>query len=494
MKRLAERVLPKGSSGLTVLSVDGRWIKLLHAQGSWMARRISLLVAHPMEALSDEDLVSWLREVFAAKGLNPGTVLIANPSHLTTTRLFTLPATDPREIRDIIELQAEKHTPYAKEEILTDFQILDTERGGYSRVLLVLSHQDIVHRGLKLLDGMGWRLERAGFELEGLANWFHLVSGRAAQGAVLVAELDSDTTALAVLHDGKPYFHRSLSLGFSQLAQDPEEGQAKLIAEFQRSLDAFEAEGLSLAISSAVLTGQAGRFPELKDRLQAALGVSTTIVSQFEHCPVAAGVSTDEEPLNRVSFASLIGLALRPSAVDLTPKALKLHRAFEVRARRLVGLGCQVVGVLLLASCLVVGKAMKHERYRSWLAHEHRRTAAEAQTLRMLLDQLGFVQDWLQERGQLLNAVAELSRRTPAVIQWDTLTFTKADGQLILKGVSEEIPKVYDFSRDLKRSALFANVEVRRAAKRTVENREVTEFEIVCSLAPPEPEGASEGT
>ncbi len=479
------RWMPKGAPGLTVLYVDGRWLKLLHAQGSWMTRTITMLLAHPIEGMNDEEILAWLRQ--ACGPLHPGTVLIANPSHLTTTRLFTLPSTDSKEIRDIVELQAEKHTPYAKEEILTDFQVIETDRAGYSRVLLVLSHQDIVHRGLKLVDGMGWPLERAGFELEGLVNWFQAAQGRGSRGVVLVAEVDSDTTSLVILNDGKPYFHRSLTVGVAQLTQEADDGITKLIAEFQRSLETFEAEGFNLTVERAILTGQADRLPELAQRVQSSLGIPTSVVPQFECGPVAEGVLKDQEALARVSFAGLMGLALRPSAIDLTPKALRLHRAFEVRARRLVGLGCQVVGILLLVSCLVIGKAIKHERDRAWLAREYHQTAAQAEPLQAILEQLEFVQDWFQGRGRLLDAVAELSRRTPSAIQWDSLTFTKADGQLLLKGVSEEIPKVYDFTRELKQSPLFANVEVKRAAKHKVNDRDVTEFEIVCSLASGEP-------
>jgi Tfp pilus assembly PilM family ATPase len=486
VKSMMGSLFPSGSSSLTVLSIDAHWLKFVHAKGPWGSRTITAVLARQIDGLSDSDIIVWLQQACAERQLEPGPVLLANPSQLTTARLFTLPSTDSREIRDIVELQAEKHTPYAKEEILTDFQVLDTDRNGYSRVLLILSHQDIVYRGLKLLDGLGWPLERTGFELEGLVNWFHLAQPKA-QGVTLVAEVDSETTSLAILVEGKPYFHRTLSCGAVQL-QEGEPGIARLIAEFQRSLETFDAEGLNLTAAGVVVTGQASRFPDLQPRLHASLGLPVTVLPQFEQCPVADGALKDDPALATVGFASLAGLALRPSAIDLTPKALKLHRAFDVRARRLVGVGCQMVVLLLLASCLVVGRAIKNERHQSWLKNQYQATAEEADTLRQLLDRIEFTQGWLRNRGKLLNALAELSRNTPSAIQWDSLTFSKDDKEVILKGVSEEIPKVYDYTRELKQSPLFAQVEVRRAAKRKVNDRDVTEFEITCSLRGPEEE------
>ena len=489
------QLIPKSAPGLTILLIDGRWVKLLHAQGRASSRTVTTLLAHPIEGQSDEDVLHWLRQACAARAIEPGTVLVANPSHLTTTRLFTLPATDPREIRDIVELQAEKHTPYAKEEILTDFKVVETDRAGYSRVLLVLSHQDIVHRALKLVEGMGWVLERVGFELEGLVNWARTAQPHA-EGATLVVEMDGDVATLLIVHGDQPYFHRSLAMGANQLLQDLAGGPAKLIAELQRSLEAFEAEGLNVPVAAAVLTGQAGRVDGLAAQVQQGLNLPTTVVDPFHGCAIAETAAPGEGDAAQVSFASLAGLTMGRSGVDLTPKALKLHRAFEVRARALVGLGCQLIGGLLLLSCLLIGKAQQHERYHAWLLREYQARLQESQQIERSLQQLELVKEWLHGRGQLLEALADLSEQTPPSILWDSITYIK-DGQIILKGVSEDMPKVFDFAAELKKSPTFTKIEARRVAnKKKGGEQGTTEFEIVCSFEAPEkaPKASPAGT
>jgi hypothetical protein len=394
---------------------------------------------------------------------------------------LTLPSVDPVEIRDIVALQAEKHTPYTKEEILTDFRILDSDRG-YSRVLLVLSHQDIVHRALRVVEGAGWPLERVGFELEGLVGWHGLAQTSPADGAVMVAEMDADTTTLVAVKGKAPYFHRSVAYGAEQLARDGADGPAKLLGEFQRSLEAFDAEGANLAVTGVVLTGCAERFPQLADQLHKGLDLPVSIASPLAGATVpealAASVPKD------VSFASLAGLAFAPSAIDLTPKALRLHRAFEARAKAMVALACQVVGCLVLVSCLVIGKAMQDERHHARLLFEHGVLADEIKAMESRMDQVHLVQEWLGGRAQLLDAITGMAQRTPSAVEWGTLTYTR-DDQLALKGVSEEIPKVYDFAAELRSSGLFRTVEARRVAKRKVNDEDVTEFELVCALGPP---------
>jgi len=486
LRRVPGRIsqwMPNTAQGLTVLSVDGRWLKLLRVSGWQSARKITALLAHPIDGMSDDQVLDWLKQACAARQLEPGPILIANPSHLTTTRLFSLPSTDPVEIRDIVELQAEKHTPYAKEEILTDFRIVDTDRVGYSRVLLILSHQDVVYRALKLVEGLGWPLERVGFELEGLIAWAQGAVPAASTQPVLVVELDRETATLVILQRHQLYFHRSLTMGAAHLLSDPDAGIAKLITEFRRSLEAFESEGLNLTISGLIVTGLARRVSHLQERLQQELTLPTTVIPPFDRCEFTDPAIAEQESITQVSFTSLVGLTLGPSVVDLTPKALKLHRTFEDRAKVLVGLGCQVMAVLLLVCCVIMGKANTDERYHARLLHEYDVSSQRTQQLHTLTEQLALVKQWLHHRSTLLDAIAEFSRQSPEAIRWDSLTFAQGD-QVVLRGVSEEMPKVFDFAAALKPFPLCAAVETKRVTKKASE-QEGTRFELICSLGAP---------
>ncbi len=474
------QLAPRGAHNLTILWMDGRWLKLVQLSGRPGARTVSKLFAHAIEGLSDEEIIAWLQQTCTVQQVEPGTVLVANPAHLTTTRLFTLPSTDPGEIRDIVELQAEKHTPYAKEEILIDFHILESDRGGYSRVQLVLSHQDIVHRVLRIVEGMGWILEHVGFELDGLVNWFKAANRDPATGT-LIAELDNDSTTVVIFQHGKPFFHRSLALGVTQLLHDPE-AVDKLAAELRRSLESFESEGFNLPVAAVVLTGQAGRVPQLAERVHQALDLPAESVDPFQGVELSDEAKLAHESLSQHAFTSLVGLGLGPSPVDLTPKALKLHRAFEARAKTLVSLGCQLIGGLLLVSCLIIGRAYQTERYHAGLLQQERTLRAQSDNLEVALEQFDLVERWLGSRGVILEAVTELAHQTPDTIRWQSFSFTKND-QIVIKGTSQEMPKVFEFATQLKQSPLFSKVEARRVSKKKVGEETVTEFEIVCSLA-----------
>ena len=498
-RRLAKSLgagLSTASQSLTAISLDGQWLKLLHAEGPPRGRRITKLLACPVQGSSPEDILQQLRKACEAEGLAPKDVLIANPTHLSTTRLFSLPSTDPKEIRDIVELQAEKHTPYAKEEVLTDFKVIERDRSGYSRVLLVIAHQDVIHRAVRLVEACGWTLERVGSELEGLIHWSGLARraaggqpratgeplarGKQPAGGSLIVDVDGSTTVLLVMAKGQPQFQRSLASGMQQLESDPSGATERLVAELQRSLEALDAEGAA-KIQEVVLTGPIERLSALKAKIEEGLDLPVQLMSPWQGLELAEGLRTTLERLPEVSFASLAGLAVEPGRLDLTPHTTKLRQAFEARAKALVLLGCQAVGALILLSLLFIGRAQKEERYYRMLRQLYERTAPEAQTVEDALQEVVFVEEGLRQQDQLLKAVDSLAKLSPPEIRWNSLAYTKGD-MLILNGTADALPKVYEFSGGLAASALFGQVEPRRVSKRKSGDRDVTDFELRCPL------------
>jgi hypothetical protein len=411
-------------------------------------------------------------------------------------RLFSLPSTDPKEIRDIVDLQAEKHTPYAKDEVLTDFKVIDRDKSGYSRVLLVITHQDVVRRAVRLAEASGWTLERVGCELEGLVHWSQLAK-RAAGGqpraagesvargkppaeASLVIDVDGATTVLLVIAKGQPQFQRSLAMGVQQLESDPAQAAERLVADLQRSLEALDAEGVA-KIQNVILTGPVERLATLKAKVEEGLDIPVSLMSAWQGHELAEGLRSSLERLPEVSFASLVGLAAEPGELDLTPRTTKLRQAFEARAKALVLLGCQAVGALILLSLLFIGRSQKEERYYRMLRQLYDKTAPEAQLVEEALQDVVFVEEGLRQQGQLLKAVDAMAKLSPPEITWNALTYTRGE-TVVLSGTAEALPKVYEFSGGLASSAVFGAVEPRRMSKRKSGERDVTDFELRCPL------------
>ncbi|MBI4598499.1 MAG: pilus assembly protein PilM [Candidatus Omnitrophica bacterium] len=487
-KSLGQLVPAAASQGLSVAVLDGRWLKLLQAHG----RSVAKVAAIPIEGKGPEEIAKALQDHCAAEHVALHDVLLANPTHLSTIRVFTLPSVDANEIRDIVELQAEKHTPYAKEEILLDFAVLDRERAGYSRVLLVIAHQDVVHRSVRVMELSNLLLERVACEVEGLVQWFQMVRRRVSTpgaGPTLVIDVDGSTTTLLVMQRGQLVFQRNFALGMEHLHRDPAAASQRLIAELQRSVEAVEAEGSASKIQDIVMTGRVERLQELKTAVESAFGLPVNLAAPWGAMELAEEASTAAERLPEISFASLVGLAAAPSRIDLTPKATKLRQAFEARARSLVVMACQGLGVLLLISLLIMGRAQQQHRYYETLQALYNTDASEAFDIEQGLASINFIRERLRHRGELLNLVDGLVKLSPREVQWDALTYTQAES-LIVKGESNALPKVYEFAASLSNSALFTDVPPPKVSQRkggADDEQGITDFELRCSLVPPKP-------
>jgi Tfp pilus assembly PilM family ATPase len=484
-----DRWIPGAAQTMAVIALDGHWLKLLQMDGSPAGKRISKALVFPVGGAGLEELQKAFKQAWGADGLTARDVLVANPTHLCTTRLFSLPSTDPKEIRDIVELQAEKHTPYAKEEILTDFQIVSRERSGYSSVLLVIAHQDVVFRPVRLVETAGLNLEHVGCELEGLINWFQLFRRSAGSKAEtsLVVDVDRGTTTVLLIHRGALQLHRSLAMGSEQLEADLAKAGEQLLGELRRSIESIDTEGSALKLQEAVVTGRVDRLGELKAVLERGLEVPVVLVSPWALPEIPEAVQAAAADLPEVSFAGLIGLALTPGTIDLTPHTTKLHQAFETRAKAIVLLGSQLVGMLILFTLLIVGRAQKEQRYYTALRGLYEQTEARALHVEQALIELGLVRERLRLRGHLLEAVDTLTQLSPSEIRWTSLTFNPVEGT-VLKGTSDALPTIYEFVDSLSNAPVFGRVEARRVIKRSVEGKEVSDFEIACQ--PPTIAGA----
>src|SRR5437879_1760609 len=147
---------------ITALEFSGEWLKLARVEVSAKGkRRLRRLVARPV-VLPEEIPKTFVDLVKEGVGA-ADSILISIPRNLVTVRNLQLPTTDPRELNEMIGLQTAKQTPYSKEEIISDFQVVRRSPEGFTDVVLITTHRSVSNRCLKILDDC--RLKAAGIRL-----------------------------------------------------------------------------------------------------------------------------------------------------------------------------------------------------------------------------------------------------------------------------------------------------------------------------------------
>ena len=179
-----------------VVEIGNDWLKILESRFSPSQRYLGKAgftkLAHIKNKVSDE-----IAKMFKDLNLDRKSVITYIPRHLLTVRVLHLPSTDPKEISEMVNLQIGKQTPYSKDEIVSAHKMLESEREGYTGVMLVIARRNIISERLEALSAAGIEVKKVAVSSEGVFEWFdaaympEAISGLPAGAALAVVDVDS---------------------------------------------------------------------------------------------------------------------------------------------------------------------------------------------------------------------------------------------------------------------------------------------------------------
>ncbi|MDD5505347.1 MAG: pilus assembly protein PilM [Candidatus Omnitrophica bacterium] len=488
MKVDLTQFLQKQEKVITVFQIDNNWLRLIQVKEFKREKKVSMIKAVEVASLSDEDIALKISNLAAELKINSRYLILSIPRHMTTTRNLDLPSANPVEIKDMIELQIGKQTPYASDEVIKDYQILGSNADGYSKVLLVIVHRDIVGRYFKILESAGLKVQKVSFSSEGLLNWRGLVYREkiAPEKVHILIDIDYDASDFEVVLDNKLVFGRSISLGFSQLPGQIEQWQKKFVDEVNHSIYAYQNEIMGKEIEKIIIS-RPRLLGDSLDRavLEKELGSSVEIIDQFKDIPLTEEGSSSYNNLIRtdLSFAGLIGLGLPAGEhkIDLIPQEHLIGKAVKEKGKDLYLMGMLLVFILVAVSGVFLGRMYNKERYLGQLKQQLGKIQDKTKELNSMVRGIETIKDRVYTRGVSLNLFYEVHRTISPEIHLLSISFDGKEN-LTLRGESNEMSEVFSFVNKLEESPYFQNVKSKYATKRKVGDKELTDFEISCPL------------
>ena len=148
-----------GASGRDLLGFDigEETVKIVHVKVSKLGREVVNLASIEARGLPEPEIAKAVQKTIAAFGVKNPRGFLTVPMQTVISRTIEVPSQDPAEIREIVNLQASRHTPYARSEIIVDTLILGLARENYTRVLLVIAPREAVVRATGILERAGDR-------------------------------------------------------------------------------------------------------------------------------------------------------------------------------------------------------------------------------------------------------------------------------------------------------------------------------------------------
>ncbi len=479
-----------------ILEIGEEWIKLAGIEGGVKKETLTCLGAEAVPGLSELESSQKIGAFLKSKSFKPAHVVMSHPAHQLTTRILALPSTDPKEIKDILDLQAVKQTPYAKEEITLGFRILGSDTSGYSRVLLAISHRDVALRYFRIAELANLPVEKMTLSIEGTIGWYRRTRAKeAVEGGQVVLLLDMDwlSTDFLIFRGENILFTRSLGLGAKHLKEGGATREGELLREIQLSMESGQAELKGECITHVALAGMGESFKDLLAALSRELNLPCEVVGSLpaikESLSFASGVDIPQEA---GSFSSILGLALDHAAtpINLVPSEIEVRRELEGRAKDLGFFGTLLLILIMLISVSSFIKIYKRSQYLHTLRREYASIEKSALEVERVVAKMKLAQEQMSARAGFLDVLQDVSHVLSNNTYLHSIQFQDQDRAVTFRGVSEEMSSVFQLLSTLEGTPHLEAVKTRNVTKTKMDEKDMSEFEIVATITEPANETA----
>ena len=474
-----------GSGDIVSIDLSTDNLRIAHATMVMSGKiKVSNLISRNILGLSNEDISDVIKKSLNEIKVENPTVVSVIPSHLSITKNIEIPSLDPEEINGIINLQASRHTPYSREDIIVSYIKIGIYKGSYTRLLLVVVNRDKIRRQFDILERAGLRVVKVLFGPEMTSRVFFGISRLESQGPLKgIIHIDEAFTDLIIALRGIPVFIRNIPIGTRHLVSEQGDYKIKFVEEVRKSLEVYQAEEVEENPNTFAFTGAVEDMRDLGAALEDALHIPTEIITYSECLPVSYSASESILADKKLSFLNNIAslLAYQKAEIDLTPEEVKSRKSFEERTRDIIKTGVLVIAIFFLITGILFSKISFKNAYLEKLTSKYQPIIQEVKILEGSFKRVTMVKNYLSGGDYSLEILTELYNFVPGDLCLNDIKFDRS-GNFSVKGISKSIPTVFAFVYSMKESKCFRNVETKRTTKREKKGEEVVDFEIMCML------------
>jgi len=259
-------------------------------------------------------------------------------------RYVNFPRMNNFELKQALKFEAQKHIPFSVAEVNLDGYILKDDLPDNKMLVLIAAvKKELVKERLKLIEGLGYRVNIIDIDSIALVNAFNFnnsFEAGADHNALAFLNVGSSVTNLDILDAGIPRLSRDTHIAgnaFTQKVADifgfdfnnaeklkvnPEPDKlnkikegvesvlVNLAGEVRTSFDYYESQGAS-SVAKIFLSGGGAKFSGLKEMLEHFLNINVEYWDPFKKIKISTDI--DQEKLRGLKgeLAVAVGLALR---------------------------------------------------------------------------------------------------------------------------------------------------------------------------------------
>jgi Tfp pilus assembly PilM family ATPase/Tfp pilus assembly protein PilN len=479
-------LMPESGKPVVAVEIGNDWLKIARQSCVKKNRCIDQVSLTRLAEIKDS-VTSAVANIFRDLKLSRQSVITYIPRHLVTIRILDLPATDPKEIADMVGLQAAKQTPYSKEEIIYSHKIIDADPAGYTKVMLAIAARNIINERMNTLQNAGLSVTKVAVSSEGVYSWFKNAYMRDIKlydhQGVAVVDIDSNYSDFIVIRRGKMAFTRNIFIGANHLMDEPLAWRDKFVEELKRSLERYQSEEKNIKITKIFLCGAGRNIEGMDADLSAKLEIPTENTEQLKNIPVSFNAEILKEGSRRhVSITQLIGAVMNQKDlhIDLSSGEHKIQKLMDDKRKQLTVMGVLFIAIVTMFSLLLLINIYNKNAYLEMLKQKLSKVGAEASGVEKMRTVINLVEKRLDSRGSSIDVINEIYRITPPEIYIIDISIDEKQ-DVTIKGGAAAMSDVFKYVKILEGSAILENVKTAYTTTKKEKDAEFAEFEITCS-------------
>ncbi|OGP82090.1 MAG: hypothetical protein A2Y95_04910 [Deltaproteobacteria bacterium RBG_13_65_10] len=434
--------------------------------------------------------------------LRDAEIICALPGHLASTRRLTLPFVDPKKVQRTVPFEVEAQVPYGIEEILLDYQVLETAPSR-TEILVGLARRELIAKHLAMLEAGGVDPRVLELDTTVLSNAAPFLGARS--GFVFLVDVGHVKTSLCAVRDGRLHSVRTIPIGGRSFTSALSEDLRVDVAEAERRKHASGLEimgpstpAFSRAIDRLVneldrtftapeniRVGNAGRIVLFGGSARMR-GLANLLAERLSVTVEAPKLSDDPrflwhpKPGEERVLPTALGLALRGMArasvsrLNLRREEFIYRRDFEVLRRRFLPT-LAIAGALmflLLANVITMIVRNRHDvaGLDSRIEAIFRETRPEVTRIVDPLAQMKTGLQDVQRRAQALglyggnvtalDVLREISARVPKDVDVTVSDLSIDENHIRIHGSTGSFELVDKLKEDLQKISFFTEVNV----------------------------------
>jgi Tfp pilus assembly PilM family ATPase len=464
------------------ISINDGTIKIAQASSSGNLERIAR-GSFPTSSTADE--VAKILKSLLSPFNRKAPVICVIPANAATAKNIEVPSSDPEEIKSIINLQASRHTPYSREEVLISYINLGLNAFNNTRLLLVIVHRDVVKEKIATLEKAGLDVDKILFVPEAQARFYskalNLKKDAPPSGII---DFALNTTSYIVVSKGTLLFVRHIPIGIRAIMEGADV-TAKLQDELKKSMEAFVQEDGNDAPTSYMITTTRDAVNNILPALKEGLNIEFQ-VNAFSNFVKGSGDVRKklQNDFGDDSFLDVIAPASTAlkCEINLMPDEMVQKKSLDRHSKEGFKAGVAALIMMALVGAIIMSNIYFKDTYLNKnLREQFAPQKAQVEVLEAQMNKAKLVRGYITKRMVSLDIIHELYTITPNTIYLSNITVDD-DGTITIDGISDSMSDVFSYVKSLDDSTMFKEAKTKSTSTKKDNGKDVAAFEIEFKL------------